>query len=77
VNSKQRVAEHGEVFTSVWMVEAMLDLLNAETGRIDSRVLEPAWELPRAGAPLERNPGNVGPMSFGGQRSLHSEAGEE
>jgi hypothetical protein len=24
--SKQRVADHGEVFTPPWMVEAMLDL---------------------------------------------------
>jgi hypothetical protein len=27
VKSKQRVADHGEVFTSAWMVEAMLDLV--------------------------------------------------
>ncbi|MDQ2843758.1 MAG: SAM-dependent methyltransferase [Acidobacteriota bacterium] len=40
--SKQRVAEHGEVFTPAWMVEAMLDLVKGETGRIDSRFLEPA-----------------------------------
>jgi hypothetical protein len=26
VKSKQRVADHGEVFTPPWMVEAMLDL---------------------------------------------------
>jgi len=42
VRSKQRVADHGEVFTPAWMVEAMLDLVKAETGRIDSRFLEPA-----------------------------------
>ena len=40
--SKQRVADHGEVFTPAWMVEAMLDLVKGETGRIDARVLEPA-----------------------------------
>jgi hypothetical protein len=40
--SKLRVADHGEVFTPVWMVEAMLDLVKAETERIDSRFLEPA-----------------------------------
>ena len=40
--SKQRVADHGEVFTPAWMVEAMLDLVKAETERIDSRFLEPA-----------------------------------
>lgn len=40
--SKQRVADHGEVFTPQWMVEAMLDLMKGETERIDSRFLEPA-----------------------------------
>lgn len=40
--SKQRVADHGEVFTPSWMVEAMLDLVKGETERIDSRFLEPA-----------------------------------
>jgi hypothetical protein len=42
VKSKQRVADHGEVFTPPWMVEAMLDLVKQETERIDSRFLEPA-----------------------------------
>lgn len=42
LKSKQRVADHGEVFTPDWMVEAMLDLVKDETGRIDSRFLEPA-----------------------------------
>jgi hypothetical protein len=42
VKSKQRVADHGEVFTPEWMVEAMLDLVKDETTRIDSRFLEPA-----------------------------------
>lgn len=42
VKSKQRVADHGEVFTPLWMVEAMLDLVQGETERIDSRFLEPA-----------------------------------
>lgn len=40
--SKQRIADHGEVFTPPWMVEAMLDLVKAESERIDSRFLEPA-----------------------------------
>lgn len=40
--SKQRVADHGEVFTPEWMVESMLDLVKGETERIDSRFLEPA-----------------------------------
>jgi hypothetical protein len=42
VKSKQRVADHGEVFTPPWMVEAMLDLVKGETERVDSRFLEPA-----------------------------------
>ena len=42
VKSKQRVADHGEVFTPDWMVEAMLDLVKDETERIDARFLEPA-----------------------------------
>src|SRR5471030_871541 len=42
VKSKQRVADHGEVFTPSWMVETMLDLVKGETERIDSRFLETA-----------------------------------
>src|ERR1700674_5629544 len=42
IKSKQRIADHGEVFTPLWMVEAMLDLVKHETERIDSRFLEPA-----------------------------------
>src|SRR5213075_1880469 len=42
VKSKGRVADHGEVFTPTWMVEAMLDLVKDESERIDSRFMEPA-----------------------------------
>ena len=42
VKSRQRVADHGEVFTPAWMVEDMLNLVREESERIDSRVLEPA-----------------------------------
>ena len=42
IKSKQRVADHGEVFTPPWIVEAMLDLVKDESERIDSRFLEPA-----------------------------------
>jgi hypothetical protein len=42
VKSKQRVADHGEVFTPAWLVNDMLDLVKSETERIDSRFLEPA-----------------------------------
>lgn len=42
IKSKKRVADHGEVFTPRWLVEKMLDLVQGETERIDSRFLEPA-----------------------------------
>ncbi len=42
IKSKDRVADHGEVFTPTWLVDAMLDLVRGETGRVDSRFLEPA-----------------------------------
>lgn len=42
VKSRQRVADHGEVFTPRWLVEDMLSLVQSETERIDSRFLEPA-----------------------------------
>lgn len=42
VKSKQRVADHGEVFTAEREVKAMCDLVKQETERIDSRFLEPA-----------------------------------
>ena len=42
IKSKKRVADHGEVFTPEWLVDAMLDLVKDEAERIDSRVLEPA-----------------------------------
>lgn len=40
--SKQRVIDHGEVFTAEREVNAMLDLVKQETERIESRFLEPA-----------------------------------
>ena len=42
IKSRQRVTDHGEVFTSEREVKAMLDLVKQETDRIDSRFLEPA-----------------------------------
>lgn len=41
IKSKKRVADHGEVFTPSWLVEAMLDLTE-ESDRIESRFLETA-----------------------------------
>lgn len=42
IRSRARVADHGEVFTPAWMVQAMLDLVREESLRIDARILEPA-----------------------------------
>ena len=42
VKSKERVSDHGEVFTAEREVNAMLDLVKQETERIESRFLEPA-----------------------------------
>ena len=42
VNSKQRVADHGEVFTAEREVKAMCDLVSDECQNIYSRFLEPA-----------------------------------
>ncbi|MCZ2112639.1 MAG: SAM-dependent methyltransferase [Anaerolineae bacterium] len=42
IKSRKRVADHGEVFTPAWIVNAMLDLVRDESERIDSRFLEPA-----------------------------------
>lgn len=42
VKSKQRVQEHGEVFTNEREVNVMLDMVKQETERIESRFLEPA-----------------------------------
>lgn len=46
IKSRQRVTEHGEVFTAEREVKAMCDLVKQETERIDSRFLEiiiPKW----------------------------------
>jgi hypothetical protein len=42
VVSKQRVSDHGEVYTNPHEVNAMLDLVKHEAERIDSKFLEPA-----------------------------------
>lgn len=42
VKSKERVKDHGEVFTNKREVNAMLDLVKDESYRVDSRFLEPA-----------------------------------
>ena len=42
IKSKERIRNHGEVFTAEREVKAMCDLVKDETDRIDSRFLEPA-----------------------------------
>lgn len=42
VKSRQRIIDHGEVFTSPALVNDMLDLVAHECERIDARFLEPA-----------------------------------
>lgn len=42
IKSRERVTDHGEVFTGEREVNAMLDLVKQETDRVDSRFLEPA-----------------------------------
>lgn len=42
IKSRQRVAEHGEVYTAEREVKAMCDLVSDECSCIDSRFLEPA-----------------------------------
>lgn len=42
IKSKDRVRDHGEVFTPDFIVEEMLNLVKNETERIESRFLEPA-----------------------------------
>lgn len=42
MNSRQRIIDHGEVFTPPGLVNDMLDLVAHECERVDSRFLEPA-----------------------------------
>ena len=42
IKTRERVRNHGEVFTAEREVKAMCDLVKDETERIDSRFLEPA-----------------------------------
>ena len=42
LKSKQRVADHGEVFAPPEIVHGMMELVRTESERIDARFLEPA-----------------------------------
>jgi type I restriction-modification system DNA methylase subunit len=41
IRAKQRVVDQGEVFTPVWIVDAMPDFVGGKAERIESRLLEP------------------------------------
>ena len=42
IKSKERVAEHGEVFTAEREVKAMCDLVSTQCDNVDATFLEPA-----------------------------------
>ncbi len=47
IKSKERVQQHGEVFTPQWMVQKMLDVegIKQACENIDATFLEPAVEM--------------------------------
>lgn len=71
VKSKQRVADHGEVFTAEREVNAMLDLVKNETERIESRFLEPACGDGNFLAEILRRKLAVVQRKYGGTRMHH------
>ncbi len=71
VKSKQRVADHGEVFTAEREVNAMLDLVKNETERIESRFLEPACGDGNFLAEILRRKLAVVQKKYGGARMRH------
>ncbi len=54
--SKERVRDHGEVFTAEREVKAMCDLVKDETERIDSRFLEPDAKARRCAKKVRQKP---------------------
>lgn len=71
VKSKQRVAEHGEVFTAEREVNAMLDLVKNETERVESRFLEPACGEGNFLAEILKRKLSVVQKKYGGPRMRH------
>lgn len=71
VKSRQRVADHGEVFTAEREVNAMLDLVKNETERIASRFLEPACGDGNFLAEILRRKLAVVKKKYGGVRMRH------
>ena len=71
VRSRQRVIDHGEVFTAEREVNAMLDLVKNETERIESRFLEPACGDGNFLAEILRRKLAVVQKKYGGVRMRH------
>ncbi len=46
IKSRQRVTDHGEVFTPPELVNSMIDLVGDEASRIEARFLEPTVNAP-------------------------------
>ena len=69
VKSRQRVADHGEVFTAEREVKAMCDLVKPETERIDSRFSGTSL---RRGSVFDRN---FAPQAGGGQAAVRQKPG--
>lgn len=69
LKSKQRVADHGEVFTPPEIVGGMVDLVRTESERIDARFLETAcgsgnFLIPVLSRKLETVQGRYGKSDF-------------
>ncbi|MFA6376156.1 MAG: hypothetical protein WCX69_02010 [Candidatus Paceibacterota bacterium] len=69
ITSKQRVRDHGEVFTQEREVNAMLDLVRGETERIESRFLEPACGTGNFLAPVLERKLAIVKKRYGSSRS--------
>ena len=71
VKSKQRVAEHGEVFTPAWLVEDMINLVADEANRIESRFLEPACGSGNFLVPILKRKLNASKAGYGSCEFKH------
>lgn len=71
IKSKERVADHGEVFTNEREVNAMLDMVKDETERIESRFLEPACGDGNFLIEVLRRKLAVVKKQYGGKQSRH------
>lgn len=75
IRSRQRVTDHGEVFTPPDLVNSMIDLVGDEASRIESRILEPAcgsgnFLVPILERKLETVRGRYGSIGFEAQHHV-------